>query len=43
VTISQGGLIGVSCGILIILFMGQSFGTERVSVFFSPIVVFWFT
>lgn len=34
--------IVLSCGILITLFFGQRFGTEKVGSLFSPIVAIWF-
>ncbi|GAX81809.1 hypothetical protein CEUSTIGMA_g9237.t1 [Chlamydomonas eustigma] len=42
VTISQGGIVGISSGILISLFIAQSMGTEGVAMFFSPVVAVWF-
>lgn len=34
-------IIGVSCAILILLFMIQPFGTSRIATSFAPIVVVW--
>ncbi len=42
VTISQGGIVGITCGIFIVLFGMQSFGTQGVSFLFSPVVAYWF-
>lgn len=40
-SISQSGIVGVSIAILFVLFFIQSFGTEKVSFLFSPIIVLW--
>ncbi|GAX85040.1 hypothetical protein CEUSTIGMA_g12460.t1 [Chlamydomonas eustigma] len=42
VAISQNAITGISCAIIIILFLAQSFGTQKVSFTFSPVVVVWF-
>ncbi|KAI7844072.1 hypothetical protein COHA_002216 [Chlorella ohadii] len=40
--ISTGTVVGISIGILVLLFAMQGFGTHRVSNIFSPIVLLWF-
>ena len=40
-TISRGGIVGISAAILVILFIGQGFGTRRIAWLFSPIIVIW--
>eukprot|EP00270_Netrium_digitus_P015918 TRINITY_DN562_c0_g1_i6.p1 TRINITY_DN562_c0_g1~~TRINITY_DN562_c0_g1_i6.p1 ORF type:complete len:768 (-),score=202.02 TRINITY_DN562_c0_g1_i6:346-2649(-) len=39
--VSQTVVVIISCGILLALFLGQSFGTEKVAFTFAPIVVLW--
>ena len=39
--ISHDGMIGISVAILVCLFVMQSFGTERLSFIFSPVIVVW--
>ncbi|KAI9727857.1 MAG: hypothetical protein M1834_007903 [Cirrosporium novae-zelandiae] len=39
--ISGGTIIGVSCAILILLFLLQPFGTSKLASLFSPIVIIW--
>jgi KUP system potassium uptake protein len=42
-TITKSTIIGVTCAILILLFLLQPFGINRISVVFSPIVMIWLT
>ena len=42
-TITKSSIIGVTCAILILLFLLQPFGINRISVVFSPIVMIWLT
>lgn len=37
-----GAIVGISCGIVILLFMGQRFGTGRIGFCFAPIVLVYF-
>ena len=37
--ISQGTIIGVSCTILILLFLVQPFGTTKIASTFAPVVI----
>lgn len=37
-----GVVVGVSCAIIILIFMAQRFGTGRVGAGFAPIVVIYF-
>ncbi|KAJ4340769.1 hypothetical protein N0V95_007411 [Ascochyta clinopodiicola] len=39
--ISKSTIIGVTCTILVLLFMAQPFGINRFSAAFSPIVIVW--
>jgi KUP system potassium uptake protein len=39
--ISKSTIIGVTCMVLVLLFLAQPFGANRFSVVFSPIVIIW--
>ncbi|KAF3003716.1 hypothetical protein E8E13_009160 [Curvularia kusanoi] len=39
--ISKSTIIGVTCTILVLLFLAQPFGNNRISKAFSPIVIVW--
>ena len=39
--LQSGAIIGISCAILILLFMVQPFGTSKIATGFAPIVVIW--
>ena len=39
--ISQGTVIGATCGILVLLFVIQPFGTTRIAVVFAPVIILW--
>jgi len=39
--IKQSTIVGTTCGILILLFGIQPFGTEKLAVTFAPIVIIW--
>ncbi|KAL3148191.1 hypothetical protein ABBQ38_014224 [Trebouxia sp. C0009 RCD-2024] len=41
-SVSQGAIVGISCGIAILLFMVQRFGTGRIGFLFAPIVLIYF-
>lgn len=41
-SVSQGVIVGISCAIVVGLFMVQRFGTGRVGVVFAPIVLIYF-
>jgi KUP system potassium uptake protein len=41
--ISKSTVVGVTCAILIVLFLVQPFGVTRISVVFAPIVIIWLT
>ncbi|KAG0655829.1 hypothetical protein C6P46_000681 [Rhodotorula mucilaginosa] len=38
---AAGSVVGISCGILVVLFLIQPFGTKRIASLFSPIVFIW--
>ena len=40
--LSDSGVIGITCTILVLLFFMQPFGTKKISFFFSPIILLWF-
>ncbi len=37
-----GAIVGISCAILILLFVFQRVGTSKVGFTFAPIVLIWF-
>ncbi|KAF2722409.1 potassium transporter [Polychaeton citri CBS 116435] len=39
--ISKSAVIGTTCGILILLFLIQPFGTTKIATAFAPIVIIW--
>ncbi len=39
--IDKGVVVGTSCGILVLLFLIQPFGTTKIGVAFAPIVIIW--
>lgn len=39
---NQDAVVGITCGILVLLFLLQSYGTQRVGSLFAPTVVLWF-
>lgn len=41
--ISSATIVGVSCTILILLFLVQPFGTTKIASSFAPIVIIWLT
>lgn len=41
-SVSQGAIVGISCAIVVLLFMVQRFGTGRVGVFFAPVILIYF-
>ena len=41
--ISSSTIVGVSCTILILLFLIQPFGTTKIAGCFAPIVIVWLT
>lgn len=41
--ITKPTIVGVTCAILILLFLVQPLGVEKISVVFAPIVVVWLT
>lgn len=40
--ITNGAVVGITCGILVVLFLLQSFGTQKVAFLFSPAIFLWF-
>ncbi|KAK4548717.1 hypothetical protein LTR36_008490 [Oleoguttula mirabilis] len=40
-SISHGTVLGAACGILVLLFVIQPFGTTKIGVAFAPIILFW--
>ncbi|XP_061362598.1 potassium transporter 5-like [Gastrolobium bilobum] len=41
-SLGQGAVVGISIAILIVLFLVQRFGTDKVGYTFAPMVVIWF-
>lgn len=41
VALSNEAIVGISVGILVALFFIQQFGTSRISVVFSPVILIW--
>jgi len=39
--ISNGAVVGATCGILVLLFAIQPFGTHRIGVVFAPVIILW--
>ena len=39
--ISHGIVVGTTCGILVLLFVIQPFGTTKIGITFAPIVIIW--
>ena len=39
--ISSSAIVGISCAILILLFLIQPFGTTKIASCFAPIVILW--
>jgi KUP system potassium uptake protein len=39
--ITNATVVGTTCGILILLFLIQPFGTEKIAVTFAPIIIIW--
>lgn len=39
--ISKGAVVGATCGILILLFLVQPFGTTKIGTTFAPIIIIW--
>lgn len=39
--ISNGVVVGASCGILVLLFLIQPFGTTKIGTAFAPIIILW--
>ena len=37
-----GAIVGISCGILVLLFLGQSVGTSKLGHAFAPVLVLFF-
>lgn len=40
-SISNGAVVGTTCGILVLLFVIQPFGTGKLGTVFAPIVIIW--
>ena len=40
-TVNKSTVIGVTCAILILLFLIQPFGVTRISIAFAPIIIVW--
>ncbi|GAA5828507.1 hypothetical protein JCM11251_000823 [Rhodosporidiobolus azoricus] len=38
----SSSIVGISCAILFLLFVGQALGTKRIGLLFSPIIAVWF-
>ncbi|RFU27868.1 hypothetical protein B7463_g8467, partial [Scytalidium lignicola] len=39
--IEKSTVVGTTCGILILLFLIQPFGTSKIATFFAPVVIIW--
>ena len=39
--ISSSVIVGVSCAVLVLLFLVQHWGTTKIGVCFAPVVVLW--
>jgi len=39
--ISSATVVGTTCAILILLFLAQPFGTEKLAVTFAPVIIIW--
>nr|POF04689.1 potassium transporter 19 [Quercus suber] len=39
--ISNGAVVGATCGILVLLFIIQPFGTTKIGTAFAPIIILW--
>ena len=39
--ISSATIVGTTCGILVLLFLIQPFGTTRIASVFAPVVIIW--
>ena len=39
--IANTTIVGVSCGIIVVLFLAQPFGTTKLASSFAPIVIVW--
>jgi KUP system potassium uptake protein len=39
--LANGAVVGTTCGILVLLFAIQPFGTTKIGATFAPIVIFW--
>ncbi len=37
-----GAIVGISCAILVLLFLGQSYGTSKLGHVFAPVLVLFF-
>ena len=37
-----GAIVGISCGILVLLFLGQSVGTSKLGHVFAPVLILFF-
>ena len=40
-TITTSTIVGVSCAILLVLFLIQPLGTSKIGTMFAPIVIIW--
>ena len=40
--ISEDAVVGISIAIVVVLFLAQPFGTQKISLLFSPIIFLWF-
>lgn len=40
--IDAGAVVGISCAVLILIFVGQRFGTSKIGFLYAPILLLWF-
>lgn len=41
--ITTSTVVGISCAIIVVLFMVQPFGTSKLGSIFAPVVILWLT
>lgn len=37
----SGAIVGISVSIIVVLFIGQHVGTQKIAFLFSPIIILW--
>ena len=41
--LNLGAVVGISCAILVLIFVSQRFGTAVIGLSYAPILTLWFT